>query len=794
MMDAHVPPSSHTLLELCTNLLQTPLKSNNARFTAQLVHCRVIKSSLFFSVYLINNLMNAYSKTGNALHARKLFDEMPLRTAFSWNTVLSAYAKRGDMSSAREFFDQMPKKDSVSWTTMIVGFKKIGLYRKAVRTMGEMMMKEEGGVAPTQYTLTNVLASVAATGCVETGRKVHTFVLKLGLSSNVSVSNSLLSMYAKCGDAKMARVVFDRMVVRDISSLNAVIALHMQVGEIDLATAQFERMAEKDIVTWNSMIAGYNQRGYDLRALDTFSKMLRESSSLLSPDRFTLSSVLSACANLERLSFGKQIHSHIVATGFDISGIVLNAMISMYSRCGGVDTARRLVEQRGHADLKIEGLTALLDGYIKLGDMNQAKVIFDSLKDRDVVAWTAMIVGYEQHGLYGEAISLFRSMVGEEGGQRPNGYTLAAMLSVASSLASLSHGEQIHGSAVKSGEVYSVSVSNALITMYSKAGCIASARRAFELIRCERDTVSWTSMIIALGQHGHAEEALELFETMLTERLRPDHITYVGVFSACTHAGLVDEGRRYFDMMKNVDKIEPTLSHYACMVDLFGRAGLLQEAHEFIEKMPVEADVVTWGSLLSACRVHKNVDLGKVAAERLLRIEPENSGAYSALANLYSACGKWDESAKIWKSMKDGRVKKEQGFSWIEVKHKVHVFGVEDGVHPQKKEIYVTMKKIWDEIKKMGYVPDTASVLHDLEEEVKEQILRHHSEKLAIAFGLISTPDKATLRIMKNLRVCNDCHTAIKFISKLVGREIIVRDATRFHHFKNGFCSCRDYW
>lgn len=691
------------------------------------------------------------------------------------------------MDSAREFFDQLPQKDSVSWTTMIVGFKKAGRYRKAVRTMGEMM---EEGVEPTQFTLTNVLASVSATGCLDTGRKVHAFIVELGLSSNVSVSNSLLSMYLKCGDTMMARVVFDGMVVRDISSWNAMIALHMQVGQVGLAAEQFEGMDERDIVTWNSMIAGYNQRGYDLRALDMFSKMLRES--LLSPDRFTLSSVLSACANLERLSVGKQIHSHIVATGFDVSGIVLNAVISMYSRCGGVETARRLVEQRGTADLKIEGFTALLDGYIKLGDMKQAKIIFDSLKGRDVVAWTAMIVGYEQHGLYGEAINLFRSMVGE--GQRPNSYTLAAMLSVASSLASLGHGKQIHGSAVKSGEVYSVSVSNALITMYAKAGSITSARQAFDLIRCERDTVSWTSMIIALGQHSHAEESLELFETMLRERLRPDHITYVGVFSACTHAGLVDQGRRYFDMMKNVDKIKPTLSHYACMVDLFGRAGLLQEAHEFIEKMPVEPDVVTWGSLLSACRVHKNVDLGKIAAERLLLIEPENSGAYSALANLYSACGKWDEAAKIRKSMKDGRVKKEQGFSWIEVKHKVHVFGVEDGIHPQKKEIYITMKKIWDEIKKMGYVPDTASVLHDLEEEVKEQILRHHSEKLAIAFGLISTPDKTTLRIMKNLRVCNDCHTAIKFISKLVGREIIVRDTTRFHHFKNGFCSCRDYW
>ncbi|CAN8283852.1 unnamed protein product [Cochlearia groenlandica] len=660
------------------------------------------------------------------------------------------------MVSTCDFFDQMPEKDSVSWTTMIVGYKKVGQFQKGIRVMDEMVKE---GIEPTQFTLTNVLASVASARCLRTGIKVHTFIVKLGLCSNVSVSNSLLNMYAKC-------------------------------GHVDLAMSQFERMGERDIVTWNSMISGYNQRGYNLRALDMFSKMLRES--LLLPDRYTLSSVLAACANLEKLRIGKQIHLNVITTGFDVSGIVLNALISMYSRCGGVKTARRLIEQSGTAGIKIEGFTALLDGYIKLGDMNQAKAIFDSLKNRDVVVWTAMIVGYEQHGLYGEAINLFRSMVRE--GQRPNSYTLAAMLSVASSLASLGHGKQIHGSAVKSGEFYSVSVSNALITMYAKAGSITSARRAFDLIRQERDPVSWTSMIIALGKHGHAEEALDLFETMLMEKLRPDQITYVGVFSACTHAGLVNQGRRYFDMMKDVDKIEPTLSHYACIVDMFGRAGLLQEAHEFIEKMPIEPDVVTWGSLLSACRVHKNVDLGKYAAEKLLLIEPENSGAYSALANLYSACGKWEESAKTRRSMKEGGVKKEQGFSWIEVKHKVHVFGVEDGTHPQKNEIYITMKKLWDEIKRMGYVPDTASVLHDLEEEVKEQILRHHSEKLAIAFGLISTPDKTTLRIMKNLRVCNDCHRAIKFISKLVGREIIVRDATRFHHFKDGLCSCKDYW
>ncbi|ESQ46111.1 hypothetical protein EUTSA_v10000473mg [Eutrema salsugineum] len=546
-MDALVP---HCHI-LCWN--SAPISCKNLS-TPMVVSQRnwSIVAGLVFSVYLMNNLMNVCSKTGYALHARKykivdqLSTKMPLRTVFSWNTVLSANAKRGDMDSTCEFFDQLPQRDLVSWTTINVGSKNIG----------------QEGIEPTQFMLTTVLASVAATRCLDTGKKIYSFIIKLGLRGN--------------------------------------------------------QMAERDIITCNSMISGYNQYGYDLRALNMFSKMLMDS--LLSPDRFTWASVLSACANLEKLSVGKQIHLHIITRGFDISGIVLNTLILMYSRCGGVETARRLIEQRGTTDLKTE-------------DMNQAKTIFDLLKDRDVVVWTAIIVGYEQHGLYGEAMNLFRSMVAE--GQIPNMYTLAAMLSVASSLASLE----------------SMGMLNALITMYAKAGNII-------LIRCK--SVVWSIKA---------------------------------------------------DRMKNMDNIEPTLSHYACMVNMFGHAGLLQEAHEFIEKMLIMPDVVTWGSLLSAYRVHKNVEFGKVAAERLLLIEPGNSVAYSALATQLTGL------------------------------------------------IYITMKKIWDEIKKMSYVFDAASVLHDLEEEVKEQILRHHSEKLAIAYE----------------------------------REIIVRDTTRFHHFKDRFDSCRNY-
>ncbi|KAJ6916865.1 pentatricopeptide repeat-containing protein [Populus alba x Populus x berolinensis] len=650
---------------------------------------------------------------------------MPVKTTFSWNTILSGYAKQGKLEKAHQVFDLIPVRDSVSWTTIIVGYNQMGRFEDAIKIFVDMVKDK---VLPTQFTLTNVLASCAATGSRGIGKKVHSFVVKLGLHACVPVANSLLNMYAKTGDLKMAKVVFDRM-------------------------------NERDIVSWNSMIAGCNQHGFDNEALQFFSSMLKDTS--LKPDRFSLASALSACASLEKLSLGKQIHGYIVRTMFDASGAVGNALISMYAKSGGVEIARRIIEQSGISDLDVIAFTALLDGYVKLGDITPARQIFNSLKDPDVVAWTAMIV---------------------------------AMLSASSSVTSLNHGKQIHASAIRSGEALSPSVGNALTTMYAKAGSINGARKVFNLLRQNRDTVSWTSMIMALAQHGLGEEAIELFEQMLALGIKPDHITYVGVLSACTHGGLVEQGRSYFDLMKNAHKIDPTLSHYACMVDLFGRAGLLQEAYKFVENMPMEPDVIAWGSLLSSCKVYKNVDLAKVAAERLLLIEPNNSGAYSALANVYSSCGKWDDAAKIRKLMKARGVKKEQGLSWVQIQNKTHVFGVEDGLHPQKDEIYKMMDKIWKEIKKMGFAPDTESVLHDLGVEVKDQILRYHSEKLAIAFGIISTPENTTLRIMKNLRVCNDCHNAIKFISKLVDREIIVRDATRFHHFKDGSCSCKDYW
>uniref|UniRef100_A0A0D9VZL7 DYW domain-containing protein n=1 Tax=Leersia perrieri TaxID=77586 RepID=A0A0D9VZL7_9ORYZ len=772
------------LLQLC----QTAANPGAGRA----IHARAVKAGLLASAYLCNNLLSYYGEVagaGGLREARRMFDEIPVarRNVFTWNSLLSMFAKSGRLADARGVFDEMPERDAVSWTVMVVGLNRAGRFGEAVKTL---LYMTADGFTPTQFTLTNVLSACAATRAGKVGRKVHSFVVKLGLGSCVPVANSVLNMYGKCGDAETASAVFERMRVRSVSSWNTMVSLNTHLGRMDLALSLFESMPDRSIVSWNAMIAGYNQNGLDGKALKFFSKMLHESSMV--PDEFTFTSVLSACANLGAVRIGKQVHSYILRTEMAYNSQVTNALISTYAKSGSVKNARRIMDQAVAVDLNVISFTALLEGYVKIGDMESAREIFDVMNNRDVIAWTAMIVGYEQNGRNDEAIDLFRSMI--TSGPEPNSYTLAAVLSVCASLACLDYGKQIHCKAIRSLLEKSSSVSNAIITMYARSGCFPWARRMFDQVCWRKETVTWTSMIVALAQHGQGEEAVGLFEEMLRTGVELDRITYVGVLSACTHAGFVNEGKRYYEQMQNEHQIAPEMSHYACMVDLLARAGLFSEAQEFIQQMPVEPDAIAWGSLLSACRVHKNADLAELAAEKLLSVDPNNSGAYSAIANVYSACGRWNDAARIWKLRKDKAMRKETGFSWTHIHNKLHVFGADDVLHPQRDAVYRMAARIWEEIKKAGFVPDLQSVLHDVDDELKEEMLSRHSEKLAIAFGLISTPEKTTLRIMKNLRVCNDCHAAIKFISKVVDREIIVRDATRFHHFRDGICSCRDYW
>lgn len=338
-----------------------------------------------------------------------------------------------------------------------------------------------------------------------------------------------------------------------------------------------------------------------------------------------------------------------------------------------------------------------------------------------------------------------------------------------------------------------VFVGTSIIDMYCKCGRVEMARKAFERMK-EKNVKSWSAMIAGYGMHGYAKEALEVFYDMKRIGIKPNYITCISVLAACSHAGLVEEGWDCFKSMKRNFGVEPGVEHYGCMVDLLGRAGLLGKAYDLIKGMKVKPDSVVWGALLAGCRMHKNLELAEISARKLFELDSSNCGYYVLLSNMYADAGRWADVERIRVLMKGNGLVKPPGFSLLEVKGKVHVFLVGDKEHPQHEKIYEYLDELYMKLKEVGYVSDKTSVCHDVDDEEKESILRAHSEKLAVAFGIMNTVPGTVIHVIKNLRVCGDCHTVIKMISKIVNREIVVRDCKRFHHFKNGACSCGDYW
>eukprot|EP01018_Ginkgo_biloba_P004457 Gb_36628 [translate_table: standard] len=620
------------------------------------------------------------------------------------------------------------------------------------------------------------------------GKLIHAKMNEGGILSDrfLRELNTLANMYAKCGSLVDARRVFDQMPRRDVFS-------------------------------WTVMISAYTRHGLAEESLTLFHQMQRTD---IQPNHFTFASVLPACANLAALEQGTEIHEEIVRRGLQSDVFVQNALVDMYAKCGNMEEARHVFDKmhqrdvvswtamvtgyarNGHADEALKlfrkmpdpdviSWNAMIAGLAQSGHDEEALKLFDEMPKRDVVSWTAMIAGYTQNGEGVEALRLFRQM--QLAGVKPDVKTFASVLPACANLAALKQGMEMHADIIKYGFQSDVFAESALVDMYAKCGDIKMARYVFDKMH-ERNSVSWTAIIAGYAMHGCGKEALNLFEQMQHSGTNPDRVTFVCVLSACCHAGLVDEGRQYFHRMNQYFRITPAMEHYGCMVDLLGRAGLLDEAQNFINKMPIKPDATVLKCLLSACRLHNNTKLGEHVAELLFELDPKNAAPYVLMSNIYAAAGRWDDIETLRRMMKDRRVQKTSGCSWIEVNRQVHAFLVGDRSQPQMQKIHAKLQELSRQMKAAGYVPDTRFVLNDVEEEQKEQILYHHSEKLAIAFGLINTSPGTTIRIIKNLRVCGDCHSATKFISKMVAREIIVRDANRYHHFKDGQCSCADYW
>jgi len=540
--------------------------------------------------------------------------------------------------------------------------------------------------------------------------------------------------------------------VADRFLLNKLVDMYIKCKSLADARRVFDEMPKRDDFSWNVIIRAYTRQGITGEALALLHQMQQTG---IEPNHITFASVLPSCVDLAAL---EQVHDRIIKSGFQSDVFVESALVDMYAKCGRIQNARD---------------------------------IFDKMRQRDVVSWAVMIAGYAQNGFAEDALKLYQRMKVE--GVKPNLKIFTSLLPACANLAALEQGREIHEEIIRSGFKPDLFVENALVDMYAKCGNIEKAREVFNKMH-QRDVVSWTAMIAGYSIHGCGKEALGLFQQMENSGTKPNHVTLLCIMSVCSHVGLVDKGLEYFDCMSRDYQMTPAMEHYRCVVDLLGRAGRLDEAHGFINRMPIKPDAAVWRCLLGACRIHNNIELGERTAARLLELEPENEAPYVLLSNIYASAGRWDDREKMRKMMEDRGVTKTPGCSWIEVNKQVHAFLGGDRSHPQTEQIFTELNRLCKKMKAAGYAPDTSFVLNDVEEEHKEQILLHHSEKLAIAYGLLNTSPGTTIRIIKNLRICGDCHSAIKFISKIVGRDIVVRDANRYHHFNDEHCSCGDFW
>ncbi|KAF7803289.1 pentatricopeptide repeat-containing protein DOT4, chloroplastic [Senna tora] len=720
------------------------------------------------------------------------------------------YVSCGDLREGRRIFDQILNDKVFLWNLMLYEYAKIGKYWDSMYLFKEM---QNLGIEANSYTFSCIMKCFAALGKVVNCETAHGYVYKLGFGSYNTVVNSLITAYFKCGGVESAHKLFDEL-------------------------------CDRDVISWNSMISGCVQNGFSENGLEFFIQMLVLK---IDVDLATLVSVLVACANIGDLSLGRALHGYGVKTTFGKETMFDNTLLDMYSKCGDLNDAIQVFKKMGqttvvswtsmiaayvreglydeairlfyemeskHVKPDIYTLTsilhacacssslekgreahkyirknkkvlslpvsnALMDMYAKCGSMEEAHLVLSQMPVKDTVSWNTMIGGYSKNGLPNEALRLFSEMQNES---KPDGITMACVLPACASLAALDRGKEIHGHVLRNGYSSDLHVANALVDMYVKCGSLVLAQLLFDMIP-KKDLISWTVMIAGYGMHGFGKEAIATFKEMRSSGIEPDEISFTSILYACSHSGLLNEGWKIFNSMKSECNIVPKLEHYACMVDLLARTGNLSKAYSFIQKMPIKPDATIWGALLCGCRIHHDVNLAEKAAEKVFELEPDNTAE------------KWEEMKRLRERISKKRLKKSPGCSWIEAKGKFNIFVAGDiASHPQAKRIETLLKKLRIRMKNEGYFPNMKYALINADDMEKEVALCGHSEKLAMAFGILNLPRGSTIRVTKNLRVCGDCHEMARFMSKTTKREIVLRDSNRFHHFKDGVCSCRGFW
>lgn len=528
---------------------------------------------------------------------------------------------------------------------MITGYTSCNHHNRAWNVFTNML---RDGVKPNAFTISAVLKACKSLKALSCGKLVHGLAIKIGTQgSSIYVDNALMDMYATCCDS------------------------------MDNARLVFEDIGTKNAVSWTTLITGYTHRRDSFGGLRVFRQMFMEEGEL-SP--FSFSIAVSACASIGSSNLGKQVHAAVINHGFESNLPVMNAILDMYCRCRCA---------------------------------SEAKQLFGEMTQKDTITWNTLIAGFETLDSE-ESLCIFSQMVSE--GFSPNCFTFTSVIAACANLAIMYCGQQLHGGIIHRGLDNNLELSNALIDMYAKCGNVVDSHKIFSGMR-HTNLVSWTSMMIGYGAHGHGKEAVDLFNEMVGSGIKPDKIVFMAVLSACSHAGLVDEGLRYFRLMTSYYNVAPDRDIYACVVDLLSRAGRVKEAYELIENMPFKPDESIWVALLGACKKYKQPSIQKLAALKVLEMKPNKAGTYVLLSNFSAAEGNWADFASLRKLMRSTKSKKEVGRSWIELKNQVYSFVVGDIFDSSNKEVCEVLELLIRHMKDAGYVLDLDCSAHDLEDE-----------------------------------------------------------------------------
>ncbi|KAK9145694.1 hypothetical protein Sjap_005597 [Stephania japonica] len=666
------------------------------------VHGLVIKSRFVNNVYVGNSLIDMYGKCGCFDDAKKVLSEMPVRDCVSWNSVITGCTTNGLVFEAFDLLKNMEllgnlKPNIVSWSAVIGGFAQNGFDREALEVFYKM---QESGIKPNARTLASLLPACARLQALRLGKQIHGYITRHGFMSNPFVVNGLVDVYRRCSDMKSALKMFERFSARNSVSYNTMIVGYSENGEVNKAKEFFDQMefvgVGRDSISWNAMISGYVENELFNEALEMFRDLMFQGDT--EADSYTLGSAVTACANLSDLNLGKEIHSYAIVNGLHSNPFVGGSLVELYCKCKELDAAQKAFNEV--IDKDTATWNALISGYARCDRMEDIHKPLVKMKEYglepSIYTWNGIIAGCVEIGKYELALQKFSELTTSD--LMPDIYTVCTTIAACSRLAAVRQGKQIHAHSVRLGYDRETQAGSSLVDMYAKCGSINLAWRAFKRIS-QPNLVSWNAMVSGYAMHGHGREGISIFQKMLVEGIKPDVVTFVSLLSSCVHSGLVDFGLECFDLMKLYD-IEPTIKHYTCVVDLLSRAGRLREAYEIVERMEVQPDPALWGALLGGCVIHRNFELGKIAAQKLMELEPDNTGNYILYANLSASTGRWEDLATTRQLIKDEGMHKSPGCSWIEGKDQIHVFLSCDRSHRQTDEIYAVLHSLTANIRK----------------------------------------------------------------------------------------------